>query len=392
MAQNLLTATNAATSQQEMAALVSKVTVLSKLALDMTRLCIEVNDNLPAVVQSQVATATAAVTPPSPKWYHSPTPSLDKMDTMFPSSYLDNIQCQDVDDQVHNVPGQLQRRKDNGQEALLFYCNQFHTGECERVSEVQPASHVAAPTTTPGTSRSSAFLHSTNPSCGHSHTSSYTRSHFEVEVDESHKRQILETGPSLDPHITYCYVPLATTPGQETLKRLILRVMPLPQANSVLTFHTKARTHHRLFSKRLIFVIFVNQGMKHGDQELNMLYPSDGPKISDFMLSLLLERCRWRYGGGRDFMTTLGPDLVIATVPPVFDKITQDVVDGKIITHSKQKSQKVDFCFCNSNSAVLIADQPGRWLCSTINLPTVSHRGVKRTEIEVAEAEWKQKS
>jgi hypothetical protein len=43
MAQNTATTTIAPTSQQEMEALVSKVTALSKLALDMTRLCIEVN-------------------------------------------------------------------------------------------------------------------------------------------------------------------------------------------------------------------------------------------------------------------------------------------------------------------------------------------------------------
>jgi hypothetical protein len=47
MAQNSSTATNAATSQQEVAALVSKVTALSKLALDMTRLCIKVNGEFP---------------------------------------------------------------------------------------------------------------------------------------------------------------------------------------------------------------------------------------------------------------------------------------------------------------------------------------------------------
>ncbi|KAJ7897596.1 hypothetical protein B0H14DRAFT_2557599 [Mycena olivaceomarginata] len=173
MAQNSSTATNAATSEQEMAALVSKVTALSKLALDMTRLCIEVNDNLPALVQSQVAAAVAAVT----------LPPLHRMKwtRCFPPGYLDNIQwyvvCvgrrpgqyssyQDADDQVRNVPGQLWKRKDNRQEALLFYRNQFRAGECKRVSEAQPASHVAAPATTPGTSRGSAFLHSAGPSRG----------------------------------------------------------------------------------------------------------------------------------------------------------------------------------------------------------------------------------
>jgi phenylpyruvate tautomerase PptA (4-oxalocrotonate tautomerase family) len=47
MAHDSNTTTNAATSEQEMAALVAKVTTLSKLALDMTRLCIDVNGEFP---------------------------------------------------------------------------------------------------------------------------------------------------------------------------------------------------------------------------------------------------------------------------------------------------------------------------------------------------------
>ncbi|KAJ7862583.1 hypothetical protein B0H14DRAFT_2575250 [Mycena olivaceomarginata] len=122
----------------------------------MTRLCIDVNDNLPALVQSQVAAAVAAVTSPGPKWYHSPAPSPDEMDAMFPPGYLDNVQwyvvCvgrrpglyssyQDADDQVRGVPNQLRKRKDSRQEALLYYRSQFRTGGCERVSEAQPAGY-----------------------------------------------------------------------------------------------------------------------------------------------------------------------------------------------------------------------------------------------------------
>ncbi|KAJ7775780.1 hypothetical protein B0H14DRAFT_2631816 [Mycena olivaceomarginata] len=79
--------------QQELGALVSKVTALSKLTLDMTRLCIEVNGivnhALPAVVQGQVAAALAAAVP-SVTWYHSAAPLPDEIDAMFPPGLFDN--------------------------------------------------------------------------------------------------------------------------------------------------------------------------------------------------------------------------------------------------------------------------------------------------------------
>ncbi|KAJ7790152.1 hypothetical protein B0H14DRAFT_2626336 [Mycena olivaceomarginata] len=118
MAQTDTSTTIAPTSQQELGALVSKVTALSKLTLDMTRLCIEVNDALPTVVQGQVAAALAAAVP-SVTWYHSAAPLPDEIDAMFPPGLFDNepwhVVCigrrpglyasyMDADDQVRNVP------------------------------------------------------------------------------------------------------------------------------------------------------------------------------------------------------------------------------------------------------------------------------------------------
>ncbi|KAJ7893423.1 hypothetical protein B0H14DRAFT_3427495 [Mycena olivaceomarginata] len=187
MAHDSNTTTNAATSEQEMAALVAKVTTLSKLALDMTRLCIDVNDNLPALVQSQVAAAVAAVTSPGPKWYHSPAPSPDEMDAMFPPGYLDNVQwyvvCvgrrprplyQDADDQVRGVPNQLRKRKDSRQEALLYYR-----------SPVPRRGGMSLPPPLPPPRGLLAGLHSfTLPAllAAVRSPSSYTHSHVEVEV------------------------------------------------------------------------------------------------------------------------------------------------------------------------------------------------------------------
>ncbi|KAJ7691220.1 hypothetical protein B0H14DRAFT_3532031 [Mycena olivaceomarginata] len=162
MAQNPTTTTIAPTSEQEMAAVVSKVTAMSKLALDMTRLCIEVNDKLPAVVQAQVVDALASVAPQGPAFHHSAAPLPDEIDAMFPLGYGENqpwyVVCvgrrpglyasyADVDDQVRGVPNQSRKRKDTLREALLYYRTQYRLGECERVLEAPPASasHVAAP-------------------------------------------------------------------------------------------------------------------------------------------------------------------------------------------------------------------------------------------------------
>ncbi|KAJ7898274.1 hypothetical protein B0H14DRAFT_3424633 [Mycena olivaceomarginata] len=162
MAQNTTITTIAPTSQQEMEALVSKVTALSKLALDMTRLCIEVNDALPAVVQGKIVDALAAVSSPAQVFYHSAAPLPDEIDAMFPPGLFDNqpwhVVCVgrrpglyashlDTDDQVRNIPNQSRKRKDTREEALLYYRTQYRAGECERVSEAPPASFVPVPAT-----------------------------------------------------------------------------------------------------------------------------------------------------------------------------------------------------------------------------------------------------
>ncbi|KAJ7722467.1 hypothetical protein B0H14DRAFT_3520318 [Mycena olivaceomarginata] len=151
---NRTATTIAPTSEQEMAALVSKVTVMSKLALDMTRLCIEINDKLPAVVQGQVVAALAS--PWAPFSITAPPDEID-IDAMFPAGYGEHqawyVVCvgrhpglyasyADADDQVRGVPNQSRKKKDSLQEALLYYRTQYRQGECERVSEAPPASHV----------------------------------------------------------------------------------------------------------------------------------------------------------------------------------------------------------------------------------------------------------
>ncbi|KAJ7805095.1 hypothetical protein B0H14DRAFT_3485471 [Mycena olivaceomarginata] len=161
MAQNFTATTIAPTSEQEMASLVSKVTAMSKLALDMTRLCIEINDKLPAVVQGQVVAALASVAPLGPVFHHSAAPLPDEIDDHVPrwlrrTSGLVRCMCGPPPRLVLpptptpmtksvGFPSSPARRKTAFKRLSFTIGQQYRQGECERVSEAPPAFHVAAP-------------------------------------------------------------------------------------------------------------------------------------------------------------------------------------------------------------------------------------------------------
>ncbi|KAJ7195412.1 hypothetical protein B0H12DRAFT_1245565 [Mycena haematopus] len=166
MAQDTETVTVAPTTEEELdpalapqqlAELVSKVTSLSKMTVDMTRLCIDINADLPVVLKAQVAADVALATPAAPRFYHSAALAPDELDKLFPPGYGDNLawhvvcvgrrpglyaSSADADDQVRGIPNQSRKKKDSRQEALFYYRTQYTLGECERVSEAPPASHV----------------------------------------------------------------------------------------------------------------------------------------------------------------------------------------------------------------------------------------------------------
>ncbi|KAJ7353249.1 hypothetical protein DFH08DRAFT_956320 [Mycena albidolilacea] len=150
------------TLAEELTALRFKVSSLSKLALDLTRLCIEINDDVPHIVKSHV---DAAVAKAAPKFYHSAAPAPDELEALFPPGYGDSItwyvvcvgrrpslyaSFADADDQVRGVPKQSCKKKDSRQEALLYYRAQYDLGECERVSGARPALHVDVEVVTAG--------------------------------------------------------------------------------------------------------------------------------------------------------------------------------------------------------------------------------------------------
>ncbi|KAJ6452168.1 hypothetical protein C8R47DRAFT_1229514 [Mycena vitilis] len=152
--------TTAATSDQDMAAMVSQLAALSKLALKMTALCIDVGERLPHVIQAQVDAKVAAAldaampSDPAVEFYRSAGPTPDEIDAQFPQGRGDNqewhVVCvgrnpglyatsTEADSQVLGVPHQARKKKDNRQEALLYYRTQHGLGEVMRVSEAPPS-------------------------------------------------------------------------------------------------------------------------------------------------------------------------------------------------------------------------------------------------------------
>ncbi|KAJ6464566.1 hypothetical protein C8R45DRAFT_1107437 [Mycena sanguinolenta] len=115
------------------------------------------SDELLAVVKRQLDAAVEKLTPPAPHFYHSAAPAPDDLAVLFPPGYGDNIAWHvvcvgrrpglyasptDADDQVRGIPKQSRKKKDSRQEALSYYRSQYDLGECARVSEAPPVSHV----------------------------------------------------------------------------------------------------------------------------------------------------------------------------------------------------------------------------------------------------------
>ncbi|KAJ7772707.1 hypothetical protein DFH07DRAFT_767997 [Mycena maculata] len=123
----------------------AKVQSLSKLAVDMTKLCIGINDAIPTVVGSQVAVAIAPFAPVAPQWIHAAALTPAQMQALHPPGPGDLQSCTEADLQVNGVPGQFRKKKDTREEALAFYEYKYNLNEVDKLVEV-PA---PAPAPTP---------------------------------------------------------------------------------------------------------------------------------------------------------------------------------------------------------------------------------------------------
>ncbi|KAJ7749738.1 hypothetical protein B0H16DRAFT_1461136 [Mycena metata] len=164
MAHNSTTTTAPKSAAQEMEVLISRLTALSKLGLEMTRHCIDVTEAIPRVICSQVnaqvdaildgaATANAPEPAPGPTWYSSPAPTPAEMEARYPPGPNDDIAhyvvCigrapglyitrSEAEDQVCGVPDMSRCKKDSRAEGLRYYHEQYALGKAMRVSEVPP--------------------------------------------------------------------------------------------------------------------------------------------------------------------------------------------------------------------------------------------------------------
>ncbi|KAJ7721146.1 hypothetical protein B0H16DRAFT_1474084 [Mycena metata] len=199
---NNSTATNAPSSDDELASLLSTLSALSKIGLDMTRNCIEVTDAIPRVIRAQVDAQVAAqvaaavnsavdaalaavneceffylsLTPftddphsaTGPAFDRSAAPTPGEMDARHPPGQNDDIahyvvsrgrrpglyiSSKEAEDQVRGVPDMARKKKDNRAEGLQYYRALYNAGQAMTITESVPVS--AAPQAGPSRSYAS---------------------------------------------------------------------------------------------------------------------------------------------------------------------------------------------------------------------------------------------
>ncbi|KAJ7157916.1 hypothetical protein C8R43DRAFT_948756 [Mycena crocata] len=176
-------ATNASASQAEMDALLAMVGNLSQMSLNLTRVCIEVQNVVPGIALSRQAleitsvcldikdqirhafavvaeAAAAAAAPPAPlvDWVRRQALTPDQLERSHPQGICDDsayqvvtigrepgiyISSDDASTNISGVPKGFRKKKDSRIEALAFYRAQFDAGKVEKWRDIPI---VSAPT------------------------------------------------------------------------------------------------------------------------------------------------------------------------------------------------------------------------------------------------------
>ncbi|KAJ7077657.1 hypothetical protein B0H15DRAFT_954950 [Mycena belliarum] len=157
-------ATTTPTPAQELAALVHKVHALSKLALDMTKLTMEINDGIPAVIEAQVEAAIAALSTAATAFVRGTARTPNQMDALFPPGVGDHQvwyvvirgrepglygSSVDADTQVNGIPGQYRQKKTSRVEALSYYRHRYNAGDVDKINEAPAVAAVTTATPVP---------------------------------------------------------------------------------------------------------------------------------------------------------------------------------------------------------------------------------------------------
>ncbi|KAJ7262601.1 hypothetical protein C8J57DRAFT_1466287 [Mycena rebaudengoi] len=130
-----------------MEAFVAKVATLSRRAADLTKLAIEIQTELPDVVNAAIDAAFQEDTSDDPVWVTGTPLTPDDLDAKFPPGagehqnwyvvlrgrspglYPSAIDC---DYQVLGVPNQFRQKKCGRAEALAFYRTSYDRGEVQQ--------------------------------------------------------------------------------------------------------------------------------------------------------------------------------------------------------------------------------------------------------------------
>ncbi|KAJ7767605.1 hypothetical protein B0H16DRAFT_1453230 [Mycena metata] len=188
-------ATNAPTNDQKLEALVAKMDAVTKLSMDLTRVCIDVQNVVPGIALSKQswelaracmdikgelrpvitdlmssasaaaqAASTAAQTPaggaPVTGWVQGVAVTPDQLEASFAGLNVAEdltwqvvcIGCEpglyttadEANPFLDGVPNQFRRKKDSLVEALAFYCHRYETGRVHKWNEAPDAAPAAA--------------------------------------------------------------------------------------------------------------------------------------------------------------------------------------------------------------------------------------------------------
>ncbi|KAJ7276580.1 hypothetical protein C8J57DRAFT_193311 [Mycena rebaudengoi] len=141
-----------APTPDKMEAFVAKVATLARLAAEVTKLAIDVQTELPDVVDAAIDAACQEEENTDPVWVAGIPLTPDDLEAKFPPGTGEHqhwyvVLCgrspglypsyTDCDSQVHGVPNQARKKRRGRAEALAFYRASYDRGEVEQWTEAE---------------------------------------------------------------------------------------------------------------------------------------------------------------------------------------------------------------------------------------------------------------
>ncbi|KAJ7119209.1 hypothetical protein C8R43DRAFT_960142 [Mycena crocata] len=160
-------ATTAPTPAEELAAVLAQVAVVTKLSVDMTKLCIDLHQKIPVLVAHRAAAAAAPPVAPAvaaPLFIEGVARTPAHLEAAFPPGHGDKLQwyvvcigrepglyatsplSDESERQVNGIPRQFRIRKGSRVEALTFYRERYEEQAVSKINEAPPAAATASTT------------------------------------------------------------------------------------------------------------------------------------------------------------------------------------------------------------------------------------------------------